>query len=78
MTYPTPAEIELITAFLGGYVEEGAVVMITLPWAVTVASRPVPGVEVDPAIAERILIRCGFRRSYLPADAGVITFRREL
>jgi len=74
--YPTPADLDLITAFLGGYIEEGQIVVMTLPKAVEVASRPVPGVTVDGAIASRILRRCGFNRSYLPADAGVITYRR--
>jgi len=76
MTYPTRHEFDLITAFLGGYIEEGQLVVMTLPKAVEVASRPVPGVDLDGVIVSRILRRLGFNRSYLPADAGVITYRR--
>ena len=76
MTYPTRHEREIMAAFLGGYLEEGAITAITLDSAEEIMRRPVgAGVEIDGMIVSRVLRRLGFNRSYLPIDADTITYR---
>ena len=73
--YPTPADRDAMTAYLGGYIEQGNLRAITLAKAVEVLRAAAPGVTVDGMIASRLLRRLRFNRSQLPADAGVITYR---
>ncbi|WP_308815541.1 hypothetical protein [Sphingomonas sp. GV3] len=78
VTYPTVYDLDLMTAYLGGYIEQGNLVSMPLTKAVEIAGQVAPGVTIDGQIASRILRRCGFNRSYLPADAGDIIYRRKL
>jgi hypothetical protein len=78
VTYPTVYDLDVMTAFLGGYIEQGNLASMPLTKAIDIVGRVAPGVTIDGQIASRILRRCGFNRSYLPADAGDIIYRRKL
>lgn len=77
MTYLTPQLRATMTAFLGGWIAEGNLQAMTLDHAKAVLARVTPaGTTVDGMAVSRIMRRLKFRRSYLPADAGAITYRR--
>jgi hypothetical protein len=76
MTYPTAHDLDTVTAFMGGYIEEGELTVITIAKALDVMRGAIDAdVEIDGVIASRILRRLGFRRSYSPFDAQTITYR---
>lgn len=77
MTYPTPQTRAAMTAFLGGWIEELNLQVMTLDEARAVLARVTPaGTTIDGMAVSRIMRRLKFNRSYRPADAGTITYRR--
>lgn len=77
MTYPSANTLQAMRAFMGGYLDEGALTSIALEKAIEIL-KPVtpPGVTVDGMIVSRILRRLKFQRSYLPHDRGTIIYRK--
>lgn len=77
MSHPSPYQIDIMAAYLRGYVEEGQLTSIRLQQAVD-ALKPVTPADttVDGMIVSRILRRLSFRRSYLPQDRGTIIYRK--
>jgi len=79
MNTPTPEHLQLMRAFLHGYIDEAALTSITLDRARAVLEKVTPAhVTIDGMVVSRILRRLGFQRSYLPADAAVITYRKVI
>ena len=77
MSYPTPGTLQAMRAFLGGYLDEGALTSIALEKAIEILTPVIPpGVTVDGMIVSRILRRLKFQRSYLPQDRGTIIYRK--
>lgn len=74
--HPTRDDVEVITAYLGGYIEQGGLTAITLDTVRQLLRTAAPDVDVDGMTISRLLRRLGFNRSYLPADAGTTTYRK--
>lgn len=79
MSHPSPYQIDIMAAFLRGYVEEGQLTSIKLVQAVDALKPVTPaGITVDSVIVSRILRRLNFRRSYQPLDRGTIIYRKDI
>jgi hypothetical protein len=79
MSTPTLEHLQLMRAFLHGYIDEGALTRIPLDRARAVLEKVTPAhVTIDGMVVSRILRRLGFQRSYLPTNAAVITYRKVI